>query len=122
MRTGVTAGSHLTRAAVAAPVLGILHAPTVTRAIELQNAIGSGFVAGLHTRDTADLDLWLDTVEAAVLRVNRPSTGAVVQREPIGGWGEATVGDGAMSGGPNRLVTSVRGVLRRVGRRRRRCT
>ncbi len=105
VRTGVTAGSHLTRAAVAAPVLGILHAPTVTRAIELQNAIGSGFVAGLHTRDTADLDLWLDTVEAAVLRVNRPSTGAVVQREPIGGWGEATVGDGAMSGGPNRLVT-----------------
>ncbi|MFF7682167.1 aldehyde dehydrogenase family protein [Microbacterium sp. NPDC007973] len=105
VRTGVTAGSHLTRAAVAAPVLGILHAPTVTRAIELQNAIGSGFVAGLHTRDAADLDLWLDTVEAAVLRVNRPSSGAVVQREPIGGWGEAAVGDGAMSGGPNRLVT-----------------
>lgn len=105
VRTGVTAGSHLTRAAVAAPVLGILHAPTVTRAIELQNAIGSGFVAGLHTRDEMDLDLWLDGVEAAVLRVNRPSTGAVIQREPLGGWGEASVGDGAMSGGPNRLVT-----------------
>ncbi|WP_150955355.1 proline dehydrogenase family protein [Microbacterium testaceum] len=105
VRTGVTAGSHLTRAAVAAPVLGILHAPTVTRAIELQNAIASGFVAGLHTRDEADLDLWLDNAEAAVLRVNRSSTGAVVQREPLGGWGEASVGDGAMSGGPNRLVT-----------------
>ncbi|MBB3157925.1 RHH-type proline utilization regulon transcriptional repressor/proline dehydrogenase/delta 1-pyrroline-5-carboxylate dehydrogenase [Microbacterium proteolyticum] len=105
VRTGVTAGSHLTRAAVAAPVLGILHAPTVTRAIELQNAIGSGFVAGLHTRDIGDLELWLDTAEAAVLRVNRPSTGGVVQREPLGGWGEASVGTGAMSGGPNRLVT-----------------
>lgn len=105
VRTGVTAGSHLTRAAVAAPVLGILHAPTVTRAIELQNAIGSGFVAGLHTRDVGDLELWLDTVEAAVLRVNRPSTGGVMQREPLGGWGEASVGAGAMSGGPNRLVT-----------------
>ncbi|WP_136587289.1 aldehyde dehydrogenase family protein [Microbacterium hydrothermale] len=105
VRTGITAGSHLTRAAVAVPVLGILHAPTLARAIELQNAIGSGFVAGLHTRDAADLDLWLDTVEAAVLRVNRASTGAVVQREPLGGWGEAAVGDGAMSGGPHRLVT-----------------
>lgn len=105
VRTGVTAGSHLTRAAVAAPVLGILHAPTVTRAIELQNAIGSGFVAGLHTRDVGDLELWLDTAEAAVLRVNRPSTGGVVQREPLGGWGEASVGAGAMSGGPHRLVT-----------------
>ena len=105
VRTGVTVGSHLTRAAVAAPVLGILHAPTVTRAIEMQNAIGSGFVAGLHTRDEADLDLWLDGVQAAVLRVNRPSTGAVIQREPLGGWGEASAGDGAMSGGPNRLVT-----------------
>jgi RHH-type proline utilization regulon transcriptional repressor/proline dehydrogenase/delta 1-pyrroline-5-carboxylate dehydrogenase len=105
VRTGVTAGSHLTRAAVAAPVLGILHAPTVTRAIELQNAIGSGFVAGLHTRDVGDLELWLDTAEAAVLRVNRPSTGGVVQREPLGGWSEASAGTGAMSGGPNRLVT-----------------
>ncbi|MDF2045655.1 aldehyde dehydrogenase family protein [Microbacterium sp. Kw_RZR3] len=105
VRTGVSAGSHLTRAAVAAPVLGILHAPTLTRAIDLQNAIGSGYVAGLHTRDAADLDLWLDRVDAAVLRVNRPTTGAVVQREPVGGWGEAAVGGGAMSGGPNRLVT-----------------
>jgi len=105
VRTGVSAGSHLTRAAVAAPVLGILHAPTVSRAIDLQNAIGSGFVAALHTRDAADLDLWLGNVEAAVLRVNRPTTGAVVQREPVGGWGDAAVGSGAMSGGPNRLVT-----------------
>jgi RHH-type proline utilization regulon transcriptional repressor/proline dehydrogenase/delta 1-pyrroline-5-carboxylate dehydrogenase len=105
VRTGVTAGSHLARTAVAAPVLGILHVPTLTRAIEVQNAIGSGFVAGLHTRDTADLELWLDGVEAAVLRVNRPATGAVVQREPLGGWGDAAVGDGAMAGGPNRLVT-----------------
>jgi RHH-type proline utilization regulon transcriptional repressor/proline dehydrogenase/delta 1-pyrroline-5-carboxylate dehydrogenase len=105
VRTGVTAGSHLTRSAVAAPVLGILHASSLTRAIELQNAIGSGFVAGLHTRDVDDLELWLDTVEAAVLRVNRTSTGGVVQREPLGGWGEASVGAGAMSGGPHRLVT-----------------
>lgn len=104
VRTGVHAGSHLTRASVAAPVLGILHAPTLTRAIELQNLVGSGFVAGLHTRDTADLELWLDTAEAAVLRVNRSTSGAVVQREPLGGWGAAGVGPGAMSGGPNRLV------------------
>jgi len=105
VRTGVTADSVLTQPSVAAPVLGILHAPTVTRAIELQNAIGSGFVAGLHTRDSADLELWLDGVEAAVLRVNRPSTGAVVQREPLGGWDAASVGTGGMSGGPDRLVT-----------------
>ncbi|WP_295787641.1 aldehyde dehydrogenase family protein [uncultured Microbacterium sp.] len=105
VRTGVSAGSHLARTAVAAPVLGILHVPTLTRAIEVQNEIGSGFVAGLHTRDAADLELWLDGVEAAVLRVNRPATGAVVQREPLGGWGDAAVGDGAMAGGPNRLVT-----------------
>ncbi|MDI9891293.1 proline dehydrogenase family protein [Microbacterium sp. IEGM 1404] len=104
VRTGVHAGSHLTRTAVAAPVLGILHAPTLGRAIELQNVVGSGFVAGLHTRDAADLDLWLDTVDAAVLRVNRPTTGGVVQREPLGGRGVSGVGPGAMSGGPNRLV------------------
>jgi len=105
VRTGVSAGSHLTRAAVAAPVLGILHAPTLARAIELQNAIGSGYVAGLHTRDARDLDPWIDSADAAVLRVNRLTTGAVVQREPVGGWGDAVAGSGAMAGGPNRLVT-----------------
>jgi RHH-type proline utilization regulon transcriptional repressor/proline dehydrogenase/delta 1-pyrroline-5-carboxylate dehydrogenase len=51
------------------------------------------------------LEDWLDRAEAAVLRVNRPTTGAAVQREPVGGWGEAAVGGGAMSGGPNRVVT-----------------
>jgi len=104
VRVGVHAGSHLSRAAVGAPVLGVLQAPTLARAVELQNLVGSGFVAGLHTRDAADLELWLDTVEAAVLRVNRATTGGVVQREPLGGWGESGVGPGAMSGGPNRLV------------------
>lgn len=104
VRVGVHAGSHLTRAAVAAPVLGILHASTLTRAIELQNLLGSGLVAGLHTRDADDLDLWLDAAQAATLRVNRSTIGFSAQREPLGGWGEASVGTGAMAGGPNRLV------------------
>ncbi|MEX0152938.1 proline dehydrogenase family protein [Microbacterium sp. LMI1-1-1.1] len=104
VRIGVHAGSHLTRTAVAAPVLGVLHAPSMTRAIELQNLLGSGLVAGLHTRDAADLDLWLDGVEAATLRVNRSTVGFAAQREPLGGWGEANVGTGTMAGGPNRLV------------------
>lgn len=104
VRVGVNPGSHLARAAIAAPVLSVLTAPTLARAVEMQNLVGSGFVAGLHTRDAADLDLWLDTVEAGVLRVNRVTTGAAAQREPLGGWGEAAVGPTAMSGGPNRLV------------------
>lgn len=105
VRVGVHAGSHLTRSAVAAPVLGVLHAPTLTRAVELQNLLGTGFVAGLHTRDADDLELWLDTARAGVLRVNRATTGMQPQREPVGGWGVSSVGPTAMSGGPNRLVT-----------------
>jgi RHH-type proline utilization regulon transcriptional repressor/proline dehydrogenase/delta 1-pyrroline-5-carboxylate dehydrogenase len=46
---------------------------------------------------------WIDRVEAGNLYVNRGTTGAIVQRQPFGGWKKSAVGPGAKAGGPSYL-------------------
>jgi len=43
-------------------------------------------------------------VEAGNLYVNRGTTGAIVRRQPFGGWKRSTVGPSTKAGGPNTLV------------------
>ncbi|CAN7486582.1 proline dehydrogenase family protein [Microbacterium foliorum] len=104
IRVGVQPGSRFHTEEFFGPVLGIMHAPTLERAIELQNAVEYGLTAGLHTQDPAELALWLDRVQAGNLYVNRGITGAIVQRQPFGGWKRSSVGTGAKAGGPNYLI------------------
>ncbi|NQX26422.1 bifunctional proline dehydrogenase/L-glutamate gamma-semialdehyde dehydrogenase [Microbacteriaceae bacterium VKM Ac-2854] len=86
------------------PVLGIMHAATLEDAIRMQNATDYGLTAGLHSLDSAELALWLDSVEAGNLYVNRGITGAIVRRQPFGGWKRSSVGAGTKAGGPNYLI------------------
>ncbi|QKJ20677.1 proline dehydrogenase family protein [Microbacterium hominis] len=104
VRVGVRAGSRFHREEFFGPVLGIMHASSLAQAIEMQNAVAYGLTAGLHTQSPDDLALWLDEVEAGNLYVNRGITGAIVQRQPFGGWKRSSVGPGAKVGGPNYLV------------------
>ncbi|MFQ4148248.1 proline dehydrogenase family protein [Arthrobacter sp. LAPM80] len=104
VRTGVAAGStfHLTE--FFGPVLGVMQAETLEEAIAMVNAIEYGLTTGLHSLDSAEIGLWLDTVEAGNLYVNRGITGAIVQRQPFGGWKKSAVGAGTKAGGPNYLM------------------
>ena len=43
-------------------------------------------------------------IEAGNLYVNRPITGAIVGRQPFGGWKASSVGPGAKAGGPNYVL------------------
>ncbi|MFD5226257.1 bifunctional proline dehydrogenase/L-glutamate gamma-semialdehyde dehydrogenase [Microbacterium sp. NPDC058342] len=104
VRVGVRAGSRTHLEEFFGPMLGIMHAPTLSEAIRLQNAVDYGLTAGLHTQDPEDLALWLDQVQAGNLYVNRGITGAIVQRQPFGGWKRSSVGPGAKAGGPNYLI------------------
>ena len=51
---------------------------------------------------------WLDRIEAGNLYVNRPITGAMVGRQPFGGWKASSVGPGAKVGGPNYVLQLAR--------------
>ena len=104
IRVGVQPGSRFHLEEFFGPVLGVMHAASLAEAIELQNAVAYGLTAGLHTQVPEDLGLWLERVEAGNLYVNRGITGAIVQRQPFGGWKRSSVGGGAKAGGPNYLV------------------
>lgn len=105
VRTGVSPNSPFWADAMGTPVLGIMHAHTVAEGISLQNAPGSGAVAGLQSGDADEILAWLDGVEAAALSVNRPTTQARIERQPGGGWNDAVTGLPALTGGPNWLLT-----------------
>ena len=105
VRDGVAAGSEFHLIEYFGPVLGVMTARTLAEAIELQNAGDYGLTAGIHSLDTDEVTHWLETVEAGNLYVNRGITGAIVQRQPFGGWKRSTVGTSAKAGGPNYLLT-----------------
>lgn len=86
------------------PVLGLMRAETLTEAIELQNATEFGLTAGLHSLEPREVRSWLDLVQAGNVYVNRGITGAIVRRQPFGGWKRSSVGLGSKAGGPNYLM------------------
>ena len=104
VRHGVRRGSYFHLTEFFGPVLGVMTAESLEDAIAIQNQIEYGLTSGLHSLNPAELDLWLDTVQAGNLYVNRGITGAIVQRQPFGGWKKSAVGAGTKAGGPNYLL------------------
>ena len=101
---GVRRGSYFHLTEFFGPVLGVMTADTLEEAIAIQNQIDYGLTSGLHSLNPEELGIWLDTVQAGNLYVNRGITGAIVQRQPFGGWKKSAVGAGTKAGGPNYLV------------------
>ncbi len=95
--------SHLTE--YFGPMVSIMTARNLESAIALQNAVAYGLTSGIHSLDASEVKTWLNSIEAGNLYVNRGITGAIVQRQPFGGWKRSSVGPGAKAGGPNYLAT-----------------
>ncbi|WP_052060162.1 bifunctional proline dehydrogenase/L-glutamate gamma-semialdehyde dehydrogenase [Rhodococcoides fascians] len=104
IRVGVSPGSEFHRTEYFGPILGIITVATLAEAIEVQNDVDYGLTAGLHSLDDAEQAQWIQGVAAGNLYVGRGITGAVVRRQPFGGWKKSTVGTGSKAGGPNYLV------------------
>ncbi|MFM9272900.1 bifunctional proline dehydrogenase/L-glutamate gamma-semialdehyde dehydrogenase [Pseudarthrobacter sp. NKDBFgelt] len=104
VRYGVKRGSYFHLTEFFGPVLGVMTADTLEEAIALQNQIEYGLTAGLHSLNSEELGVWLDSIQAGNLYVNRGITGAIVQRQPFGGWKKSAVGAGTKAGGPNYLA------------------
>ena len=86
------------------PVLGVMEARDLDEAIDLVNATGYGLTSGLESLDDREQELWRSRIRAGNLYINRPTTGAIVLRQPFGGMGKSSVGPGIKAGGPNYVV------------------
>ena len=105
VKAGVAPGSsyHLTECF--GPVLGVMRAADLDQAIRWQNQPAYGLTAGLHALDPREIEQWRGRVQAGNLYVNRGTTGAIVRRQPFGGWKRSVVGPGAKVGGPNYVAS-----------------
>ena len=104
IRAGVVPGSEFHLTEYFAPVLGVMRVDTLEEAIEAVNQVDYGLTSGLQTLDTDELAAWLEGIEAGNLYVNRGITGAIVRRQPFGGWKRSAIGSTTKAGGPSYLL------------------
>lgn len=105
IKRGVRPGSHFHTHECFGPVLGLMAAADLDEAIAWQNATGYGLTGGIHSLDDDEVERWLEGVEVGNAYVNRHITGAIVQRQPFGGWKRSAIGPGAKAGGPAYVAT-----------------
>ncbi len=100
VKVGVRPGSWSHRTEWFGPVLAVMRAPDFITALTWQNATDFGLTAGLHSLDPEECTMFTERVEAGNVYINRATTGAIVQRQPFGGWKRSAIGPGAKAGGP----------------------
>ena len=111
VKIGVKAGSWSHQNEWFGPVLAVIEAPDFPTAIKWQNETNFGLTAGLQSLDTNECEEWISKIEAGNIYVNRGTTGAIVNRQPFGGWKRSSVGPNSKAGGLN-YVNSLRNWLR----------
>ncbi len=104
VRTGVQPGSWAHMTEWFGPVLGVMRAESFEEALAWQNAVAYGLTAGLCSLDPEEHRRWAAGCQAGNLYINRAITGAIVGRQPFGGWKRSALGPTAKAGGPNYLI------------------
>jgi 1-pyrroline-5-carboxylate dehydrogenase len=98
--TGLSPDHRLNRDEIFLPFISILPFDDLDEAIADANQSAFGLTAGVYTQDPAELDRFLDTIEAGVLYANRASgatTGAWPGFQTFCGWkGSGTSGKGGL--------------------------
>ena len=94
--------THLTE--LFGPVLGVMPYRDLNSAIDLVHQTGFGLTSGFESLDDREQEIWTSRLQAGNLYVNRPTTGAIVLRQPFGGMGKSAFGPGIKAGGPNYVV------------------
>lgn len=103
--TGVTREHTLAKEEVFGPVLAVMHAASFDDALELANATDYKLTGGVFTRRPSHIEAAKRGYRVGNLYLNRGITGALVGRQPFGGFGMSGVGSKA--GGADYLLQFV---------------
>lgn len=93
--TGVTPAHTMYREEIFGPVLAIVHARSFDEALELANTHIYKLTGGVYTRKPSNIDRAKRDFRVGNLYINRGITGALVGRQPFGGFGMSGVGSKA---------------------------
>lgn len=99
--TGATEESTIYKQEIFGPVLAVIHASDYNEAMRLANGHAYKLTGGVFTRKPAHIEQAKREFRVGNLYVNRGCTGALVGRQPFGGFGMSGVGSKA--GGPDYL-------------------
>ncbi len=105
IKIGVKPGSWYHRTECFGPVLGIIPVDSFEEGLKLQNDSEFGLTGGLQSLDPNEIKVWRDKIEVGNAYINRTTTGAIVQRQPFGGWKNSVTGPGSKAGGPNYVAS-----------------
>lgn len=101
IRYGVQPGSYTHKTEFFGPVLGVMRFTRLEEAIAMVNQTGYGLTSGLQSLDEREQEIWRDGVRAGNLYINKPTVGAIVSRQPFGGFQKSAIGPGLKAGGAN---------------------
>lgn len=102
---GVRPTHTIAREEIFGPVVGILHAATFDEALGIANSLPYKLTGGVFSRKPSHLELAKREFRVGNLYLNRGITGALVARQPFGGFGMSGVGSKA--GGADYLLQFV---------------
>jgi RHH-type proline utilization regulon transcriptional repressor/proline dehydrogenase/delta 1-pyrroline-5-carboxylate dehydrogenase len=98
----VRPGSPIETDEIFGPVLAVMRAPSLEEAVAIANDTPYALTAGIVSRSPAHIRYAATELRAGNVYVNRSITGAVVGRQPFGGYGLS--GSGSKAGGPGYLA------------------
>ncbi|MEZ4475282.1 MAG: proline dehydrogenase family protein [bacterium] len=93
--TGVEPQHRLAQDEIFGPVLAVMRAPDFEGALALANGVGYRLTGAVYSRKPAHLERARQAFDVGNLYLNRGSTGALVGRQPFGGFGLSGVGEKA---------------------------
>ena len=96
------ADSRLLREEVFGPVLAVIKVRDMDEALQRANETDYALTGGLYSRSPVNIGRCLEEFSVGNLYINRPITGAIVGRQPFGGFKMSGVGSKA--GGPDYLL------------------
>jgi RHH-type proline utilization regulon transcriptional repressor/proline dehydrogenase/delta 1-pyrroline-5-carboxylate dehydrogenase len=100
--TDVAPTAKIAQEEIFGPVLAVMKVNTFDQALEIANGTNYALTGGLYSRTPSHIQRAQSEFEVGNLYINRHTTGAIVARQPFGGFKMSGVGSKA--GGPDYLL------------------
>jgi RHH-type proline utilization regulon transcriptional repressor/proline dehydrogenase/delta 1-pyrroline-5-carboxylate dehydrogenase len=100
--TNVSPDAKIAQEEIFGPVLAVIRAQTFDQAIAIANGTPYALTGGLYSRTPSHIQQAQQDFEVGNLYINRGITGAIVSRQPFGGF--KLSGVGSKAGGPDYLL------------------